>query len=128
MNAASFLTPLEPVRLVRRSDISGLKFKTTAELPPVDESVGQDRALEAISFGTEIPHSGYNLYVMGSSGMGRHHLLKEKLAEQATKDPPQSDWCYVDNFMDPSKPQVLKLPAGMGRQLSRHMDQLVRSM
>jgi len=128
MNAASFLTPLEPVRLVRRSDISGLKFKTTAELPPVDESVGQDRALEAISFGTEIPHSGYNLYVMGSSGMGRHHLLKEKLAEQATKDPPQSDWCYVDNFMDPSKPQVLKLPAGMGRQLSRHMDQLVRDL
>ena len=49
--------------------------------------------MEAISFGTEIDRPGYNLYVMGSSGMGRHHLLNEKLAEQAAKDPPQSDWC-----------------------------------
>ncbi len=81
--------------------------------------------MEAISFGTEIRHSGYNLYVMGSSGMGRHHLLREKLIEQASKDPPQPDWCYVSNFMDPSKPRALELPSGMGRQLSHHMDQLI---
>ena len=81
--------------------------------------------MEAISFGTEIDHPGYNLYVMGSSGMGRHHLLKEKLAGQAGKDPPQSDWCYVANFMDPSKPRALELPNGMGRQLSHQMDQLI---
>ncbi len=81
--------------------------------------------MEAISFGTEIDHTGYNLYVMGSSGLGRHHLLNEKLIEQASKDPPQSDWCYVANFLDPSKPRALRLPNGMGRQLSRDMDQLV---
>ena len=81
--------------------------------------------MEAISFGTEISHAGYNLYVMGSSGMGRHHLLKEKLIEQASKHPPQSDWCYVANFMDPSKPRALELPNGMGRQLSHHMEQLI---
>ena len=125
MNVASYLHPLEPARLVRRSDISQLKFQTTADLPPLDEAVGQDRAMEAISFGTEIPHAGYNLYVMGSSGLGRHHLLKEKLVEQASKDPPQSDWCYVANFMDPSKPRAIELPSGMGRRLSRHMDQLI---
>ena len=84
--------------------------------------------MEAISFGTEINHAGYNLYVMGSSGMGRHHLLKEKLIEQASKDPPQSDWCYVANFLDHSKPRALRLPNGMGRQLSHHMDQLVQDL
>jgi predicted ATP-dependent protease len=125
MNVASFLHPLEPARLVRRSDISRLNFLTTAELPSLDESVGQERAMDAISFGTEINHAGYNLYVMGSSGMGRHHLLKQKLIEQASKDPPRSDWCYVANYMDPSKPRALRLPAGMGRQLSHHMDQLI---
>ena len=125
MNVASFLHPLEPARLVRRSDISRLNFHTTAELPRLDEAIGQDRAMEAISFGTEIDHPGYNLYVMGSSGMGRHHLLKGKLAEQAAKAPPQSDWCYVANFMDPSRPRALELPSGMGRQLSHQMDQLV---
>lgn len=40
--------------LYRATDLSNLKFSTTAELPPLEGLVGQGRALEAIRFGTQV--------------------------------------------------------------------------
>ncbi|HDK38044.1 MAG TPA: hypothetical protein ENG92_03400, partial [Thiolapillus brandeum] len=102
-----------------------LEFKTSSELERLSESIGQERALEAIEFGVGMPHEGFNLYVMGSSGLGRHTLVKQSLTKPAQKAITPHDWCYVANFSDPPKPNVLKMPAGTGRRLRQDMQQLV---
>lgn len=55
---------------------SELSFKTTDDLPDFEGIVGQERAIEALSFAVEIDRPGYNMYLMGSSGLGKHTLLK----------------------------------------------------
>ena len=55
------VAPLPPDRLARRTDPAQFAFATTADLPPLDEIVGQDRAIEALAFGVEIRQPGFNL-------------------------------------------------------------------
>jgi hypothetical protein len=61
------LRPLSVDQLDRKTDLSNLKFATTAELEPIDGLVGQERALEAIRFGTDVDKAG--LFVIGPNGM-----------------------------------------------------------
>jgi predicted ATP-dependent protease len=118
-------TALEPDALRRRCDPVRLGFTTTAELEPIPVTLGQERALEAIGFGTGIAHEGYNLYVMGSTGLGRHTAVRESLGEQAQARPPPADWCYVADFDRPHRPNALCLPAGRGKRLQHDLEQLV---
>ena len=50
--------PLHPEQLYRRCDPEELPFATTAELEPLAQHLGQDRAVEALEFGLQIPHDG----------------------------------------------------------------------
>jgi lon-related putative ATP-dependent protease len=116
---------LEPDKLYRRSDPAALTFKTTKEVEGLDEVIGQTRAIDAIEFGVEIQKSGYNLYVLGPSGLGKQSTVLQYLSKQAESAPTPSDWCYVNNFYDPRKPFALKLPAGKGRTLCDDMRRLI---
>jgi hypothetical protein len=89
------------------------------------ETIGQERALEALEFGVGMPHEGFNLYVMGSSGLGRHTLVNQALTKPSQEAPKPSDWCYTANFTAPPRPDVLKITAGSGRRLHHDMEQLV---
>jgi hypothetical protein len=60
--------PLSVNRLYRPADLSALSFQTTSEIEPIDGLVGQQRAVEAIGFGTRVRKPGFNLFVIGSSG------------------------------------------------------------
>ncbi|HKJ75667.1 MAG TPA: ATP-binding protein, partial [Gammaproteobacteria bacterium] len=112
----------------QRCDPDSLSFETTADLEDLTDIIGQDRAREAVKFGVDIPHQGYNLYVMGPSGMGKHtmvhHFLEKRSAEQGT--PP--DLCYVNNFEEPHKPWALRLPPGRGVELRHDMENLVEEL
>jgi len=46
-------------------------FKTTAEVPPLEEMVGQDRAVKATEFGLRIKRPGYNIFMTGLTGTGK---------------------------------------------------------
>ena len=116
---------LEPDRLYRACDLSRLEFETTAELKPLAEPLGQERALEALNFGVGMRHDGYNLFVMGSPGLGKQTLLKQLLEAEAAKGAAPSDWCYVNNFDVPHRPLTLQLPAGKGAELSADMEHLL---
>jgi lon-related putative ATP-dependent protease len=116
---------LKPMQLYHACDTGRLQFETTAQLEALSETIGQERAMEAIRFGVGMPHEGFNLYVMGSSGLGRHTLVREALAQQSAGADKPLDWCYVANFQNPHTPFALGIPAGMGRQLRRDMGQLV---
>ena len=108
--------------LRRECNPAVFKFKTTAELTPIEGTVGQDRAVTAIDFGLSIEAHGYNLYVSGPSGTGRSTELRTQLDRIAATRPPPRDWCYVFNFRDPPRPRALSLPAGGGHGMlfSRH--------
>ena len=121
-------TQLAPEALRHACDATRFAFATTAELEPIPVTLGQDRALEAIHFGTEIAHAGYNLYVMGSTGLGRHTAVREALQARASARPPPADWCYVADFDRPHRPNALCLPAGRGRRLRHDLEQLVEDL
>jgi lon-related putative ATP-dependent protease len=116
---------VSPDELFRACDPDTLGFETTAEVPPLDGTVGQDRALQSIEFGLEIAGDGYNLFVAGPTGTGRNSTLRAVVRRLAAGRPSPPDWCYVHNFEDPRRPHVMTLPAGRGHQLQRHMEALI---
>jgi lon-related putative ATP-dependent protease len=99
--------------------------QSTAELTPLDQIIGQDRAVKALQFGLKIKDGGFNIYVSGMSGTGRKTAVVNFLEEKAKSMPIPSDWCYVNNFTDPSQPNALKLPAGKGKGFKEAMDKFV---
>lgn len=103
-------------------------FKTTNDIPDFEGMVGQERAIEALSFAVEINRPGYNMYLMGSTGLGKHTLLKRFLDKASAEQSPADDWCYVFNFDDPQKPKAIRLPAGEGREFREDMRQLVQDL
>ena len=106
-------------------DETCLTFQTTADLPPLRAIIGQDRAVQSLEFGLGIRDRGYNIYAAGQAGTGKTSAITAFLQDRASKMTPPSDWCYVQNFRDPSQPRVMRLPKGRGRQLQRDMRRLV---
>ncbi len=120
---------LLPEQLFHACNIDGLDFTSTDQLEALDEAIGQGRALDAMAFGVGIRHEGYNLYVMGSTGIGRHWMVDEtlnRLSQPAGKR--SSDRCYLNNFDAPHQPIAVSLPPGMGRVFRNDMLQLVESL
>ena len=103
-------------------------FADTSELDDFEGMVGQERAIDALSFAVEMGRPGYNMYLMGSTGLGKHTLLKRFLDEAAAEKNASDDWCYVFNFDDPQKPKAINLPAGQGRRFRDDMRQLVQDL
>jgi lon-related putative ATP-dependent protease len=119
---------LEAPSLLRRCDPALLDFETTAELTDSADVVGQSRALDAVSFGIDIKQPGFNLFVLGEPGSGRHAAVRRLLEAKAAGEPAPSDWCYVNNFSDPNKPRLLRLPPGRGGQFRHDMQQFVAEL
>lgn len=111
-------------------DASAFRFKTTAELQPLDEIIGQDRAVEALHLGLGIRDvkSRYNIYVAGDPGTGKMSAVEHFLARASADDPVPPDICYVHNFESPYNPRCLELPAGKGRQLRSDIEQQVKRL
>jgi len=122
------LQPLAIDQLYHPCEAGMLTFATTLELEDLDEIVGQERALDAIEFGVGIHHEGYNLYVMGSPGLGKHTVVQEALLARAKEGPQPFDWCYINNFRSPHLPNCLKLPAGAGSRLAQDMEQQIEEL
>ena len=67
--------PLPLERLYSHCDPAQLPFDSSAELEPLAAHLGQDRAVQALEFGLQIPHEGYNIFLLGSTGVGKRELL-----------------------------------------------------
>ena len=119
------VSPLGTSQLHQRCDPAQFSFGTTAELESLGELMGQTRAMDAVRFGAGIRHSGYNTFVLGPPGMGKRTLVRQFLASQAGLAHESADWCYLNNFSQPHKPQALRLPLGRGAELRREMAKLV---
>ena len=116
---------LAPEELLRRLDIASLDFESTAEVEPLQGTIGQPRAVEAVEFGLGIETFGYNLYVAGEPGSGREGTVRDYLERLAGARAAPDDWVYVHNFDDADRPRALSLPAGRGSELAADMRRLV---
>jgi lon-related putative ATP-dependent protease len=122
----STIPSLSPDDLYQRCDPEIFTFKTTEQVKDLDLMLGQDRAVEAIELGTGLDLQGFNLFVLGPPGTGRHSFIHEYLQEKARDEAVSSDWCYVNNFDEPRKPKAIELPAGRGRIFRNHINQLIQ--
>ncbi|HXW98765.1 MAG TPA: ATP-dependent protease, partial [Methanomicrobiales archaeon] len=71
---------------------------------PLDEIVGQERALRALTFGLEIREGGFNIYVSGAHGTGRKTAVMDFLERLAQGKPKAGDWVYVNDFTNQYEP------------------------
>jgi len=124
----SAVRPLSADQLYRACDLSCLAFGSTAELEPIDGMIGQARALEALEFGTKIDKAGFNLFVIGGTGVGMRDAVKAMLAEEARARPGPPDWVYVNNFMKPDRPVAIELPSGRAAGFKDAMHKLVEDL
>uniref|UniRef100_UPI0030D89DD2 Lon protease family protein n=1 Tax=uncultured Marinobacter sp. TaxID=187379 RepID=UPI0030D89DD2 len=112
-------------QLYKACVLKDLPFKTTRQLDPLAEIVGQNRAQEAVRFALSMPHGGYNVYAVGRNGLGKRTMMLRYLEHHADDEHKSHDWCYVANFEDPRIPKVIRLPAGHGQNLKQDMDKLM---
>ncbi len=117
--------PLAADQLSLRIDPGSLGFETTAELAPLDDWPGQDRALGAIRMAAGMAHPDFNVFVLGNPGSGRHSAARALLRDAADAKPVPNDWVYVNNFDAPHKPIALELPPGKALALRDAMQSLV---
>ena len=119
---------LSPEKLSYSCDLSQFKFQSTTELKPLNEVIGQERAVAAIDFGVDLKNYGYNIFALGPVGAGRTSTIKEAVEKRARLMPVPNDWCYVFNFQNPDQPNSLSLTAGKGRLLLKTMDRLISQL
>lgn len=112
-------------QLYKACVLKELPFRTTRQLEPLAEIVGQNRAQEAVRFALAMPHGGYNVYAVGRNGLGKRTMMLRYLEHHVDTEHQSHDWCYVANFEEPRVPRVLKLPAGKGQQLKQDMEKLM---
>src|SRR5512147_154565 len=98
-------------KLTWRCDLSFLPFTCTAEMTPLEDFIGQERAIRAIEFGLGVNRPGFNIFVTGLTGTGKTSIIKAFLKKVTreritpeTDSVSSADWCYVYNFSDPDRP------------------------
>ena len=124
----SAVRPLSAGQLYRACDLTNFAFASTAELAPIDGLIGQSRALEAVQFGTKVDRAGFNLFVIGGTGVGMREVVKAMLAEASAAGPSPPDWVYVNNFAKPDRPIAIELPSGRAAGFKEAMHKLIEGL
>ncbi|MBN1357642.1 AAA family ATPase [Candidatus Bathyarchaeota archaeon] len=118
--------PIESLR--KTCDPSVIRCKTTQELVPLGEIIGQERAVRALKFGLGIREQGFNIYVAGYPGTGRKTAVKNFVEECASAEPVPHEWCYVNNFSNQYQPDAIQLPAGKGQEFQKDVKNLIETI
>ena len=83
--------------------------------------IGQPRALSALQMGMNVETKGYNIYISGEDGTGRHSAVRQIAANLIHKRT-ICDTAYVYNFKRPQSPFLLVLTSPFGSVLKYNMD------
>ncbi len=121
------ISELPSEKLRKECPQTSVSCKSTQDFAPLQEIIGQERAVRALKFGLGIKDRGFNLYVSGLPGTGRKTAVKNFLEEIARAKPAPFDWCYVNNFSNEYEPKALKLPSGKGKEFQGDMKSLVEN-
>jgi lon-related putative ATP-dependent protease len=118
--------PLSSEELYSCCDPALFQFNTTDELPELEETIGQSRALNAIDFGLNLDSKGFNIFVLGENGTGKSTTIKSILQKKAADEPVPADWCYVYNFKDPDIPLAISMEPGRAAVFHKDMEELIK--
>lgn len=128
---------LKPKDLNAHSAAPDLTFDSTADLLADGHGaqqhawVAQAEAKKAAMFGLNLPHSGFNLLVLGAQGSGRSSLMQSAMLEVARdkkKLHALNDLAAICAFEDAQLPTLMKLPVGRGAELREAMEQFSRNL
>ena len=108
--------------------LKDVEFDTTAEVPPLDGMIGQERAVKATEFGLRIKQPGYNIFMTGLTGTGKSSYAQSLIKKICIDEPVPDDWLYVYNFDHPHEPISLNLPAGKGRNFCEQVEELLEDL
>lgn len=127
-----YAVPADGLHWICPDDI--FQFECTADIEPLKEFIGQDRAIDSINFGLALERPGYNLFLTGLAGTGKAATVEARL-QKFIKDKEAKgmkyqihDWCYVYNFSAPDQPQILMLPQRMGKSFSADIEDLLKML
>ncbi len=116
--------PLASLKL--NVDLSGIKLP---EAPRLQTGIlGQPRAQSALEFGIAMPNPGYNIFVMGETGLGRLTMVTRHLEVISQTLPAPSSYAYVDNFDNSREPVAIELPAEYGQVLCKDIEKLLDNL
>lgn len=119
---------LEVADLRKRTDPTSLGLKSTRDVGCLDALIGQERAVKSISFGLEVQHKGYNIFVVGDHGSGRTTYSLERIRSRAGKEKTPDDLFYAFNFKNPDEPLAITIAAGQAKKLEAHLEDLVEEL
>ncbi len=119
---------LSASQLYSVAKLEQLSCKSTKELQPIDDIVGQDRAKKAVEFAMSIKEKGYNIFAIGENGLGKRTMVLRYLQRHQHDENALFDWCYVANFTDIRIPKVLKLPRGVAAEFKVDMEAMIKKL
>ncbi len=117
---------LSPSELRRICDPAVFDFRSTADITPLDEVIGQERAVRAIHLGLNMKQPGYNIFIAGQEGNGKRTIAQDIVSRHARQQPAPEDWCMVNNFDDEFRPRAICVTTGKATQFSKSMARLIR--
>ncbi len=119
---------LTPTDLRCICDPKSFDFKKTSEIEPLDDVIGQARAVQAIDFGLNMESAGYNIFVTGLEGTGKSTIVQDLVKAFAHTRKTPSDWVMVNNFEDEFCPQPLSLPTGCAGRFKKEINKLIEGL
>ena len=115
-------TQLKAEQLTYLTDLKKIPT-STKRLKPLNNFLGQDRARASVEAGIALPYSGYNIFAVGTAGLGKRTMIKRLLQQHAKTMQTPNDWVYVNNFQASRQPIALQLPAGQGPKFQAQLHQ-----
>ncbi|WP_420403219.1 Lon protease family protein [Nisaea sp.] len=120
--------PLAAKALFTRTDLKPHSIQSTDDLEDIEALIGQERALGAVRFAAGMQQRGYNLFVIGPKGSGRHMAVNRYLQQRGSELDAPPDWVYVHNFEKPYTPMAIAVPPGRGEPFRKAMQELVSDL
>lgn len=117
-----------PGSLKKKSAKKMFNFKDTSFVDPLDDIIGQKRAVDAIDFGLDMKGPEYNIFVTGLDGTGRTTIVEKLLKEHAAGKEASCDLCMVNNLNDEYRPRVIEMPQGTAVYFSRSMERFLNTL
>lgn len=103
-------------------------FNTTEQIDILTEPLGQERAIESLSFAINLNCPGYNVYAIGPSGLGKHQIVEQFLKVTQIKSAIPQEWVYVYNFAEPVKPIAISFPVGQAKVFQKEIRQIIEDL
>lgn len=119
---------LEAELLRKKCDCSVFTFESTADIPPLEGIIGQERGVRALEFGLKVNKPGYNIFIAGVTGTGRSSYTRSLVNDvAAVKDRPL-DWCYLYNFANPDEPLAISFTPGKAVEFKADVEDLLEKV